>query len=398
MGDTGQSGERALRLVAACCRWPGGAERDAAVRLAAEGFADWPRFLAMVERHRVAGLVHAALPASGVAMPADAEHSLARLSADTRLHSLACAAETVRLQKLFDREGVGAVFFKGATAAQRIYGSPAIKHSKDVDFLVPAAQAQACVALLGGHGYTTWTPRRSLTAGQWRSLLRFGKEMSMVNPLVRVQIEPHWRLTGNPRFLAAPATATVPIGGRPIRTLEADDEFVYLCVHGAESGWCRLKWLADVNGWIAGASEAEVERLYRHAATHGVAASMAVALSLCADWFGREIPPRIAARVARSRALRAMRAIANANLRAATTALSWRVDTAMNLLLAATHGYLPHQLWQAMIALDDTLRFPLPRPLHGLYPVLRVPMALWRRVRRVRSSRAAPRTAEAQTA
>jgi len=375
----------ALRLIAAACRWPGDAARDCAVRAAAEDFGDWPELMRLIDRHRVPGLVQQALAAAGVVVPEPVRADLARAAGAVALKGMACAAETVRLQQLLDDAGIAVIFFKGVTLGARAYGSIALKHGKDVDCLIAAQDVRRCVALLEDHGYRLVVPRRQLTCRQWRILLRVDKEVVLVSK-AGVQVEVHWGLTGISRMLpSAPLVAAASRGdtlaGRAIAGFAPDDVFAYLCAHGAESGWSRIKWLADLNALIAPASPAELERLFRHAEMRGAGPATALALALCSDWFGRPLPPPAQAAMRSSFALRAMHAIAMANLRADDSALPWYRDTPMKLLLAATHGGLPGQLVRSMIAVDDAMRFQVPRPLYFLYPLLRVPSALLRKAR-----------------
>src|ERR1700722_4793543 len=57
-------------LVAACCRWPPSQSRNSAVQAAAAPVADWDAVVVAAQRQRVAGLVHDALLAAGVRLPA----------------------------------------------------------------------------------------------------------------------------------------------------------------------------------------------------------------------------------------------------------------------------------------------------------------------------------------
>jgi hypothetical protein len=376
----------ALRLLAASCRWPADATRDVGVRAAADGFDDWDALLSLVERHRVAGLVQQSLTAAGVAMPQRAQSQLAAAARAIARKSLACSAETVRLQQLLDDAGIPVVFFKGVTLAAQAYDAIAIKHGKDVDCLVSTDDARRCVTLLEANGYRLLTPRPRLSPRQWRVLLRFDKELSLLSERTGVQIELHWRLTGAGGLLpTAPLVAAAVrddnIAGRSISGFAPDDLFAYLCAHGAESGWCRLKWLADLNALTASASVDELARLQRHAERRGAGAAATLALALCAEYFGREIPEAVGEAMRRSALLRAMHAIVTANLRDPRAALPWHRDTPMFLLLAAAHGGVAAQLARSTVALDDAMRFPLPPPLYWFYPLLRLPFAFWRKAR-----------------
>ena len=55
----------AVELACACCMWPASDGRSQRVRAAA-GRVEWPKFLRVVARQRIAGLAQASLKAAGV--------------------------------------------------------------------------------------------------------------------------------------------------------------------------------------------------------------------------------------------------------------------------------------------------------------------------------------------
>jgi hypothetical protein len=52
-------------------------------------------------------------------------------------------------------------------------------------------------------------------------------------------------------------------GGVRVPTLADDELFAYLAVHGASSAWFRLKWIADLAGFLHEWEAARIERTYR---------------------------------------------------------------------------------------------------------------------------------------
>lgn len=208
----------------------------------------------------------------------------------------------------------------------------------------------------------------------------------MVHSRTRIMIEPHWRLVNNPRLLpsetlcAAAEKGSDEIAGAVIRTLHPDDLFAYLCVHGTACGWFRLKWLADLNALISEASPEELERLHHHAGSRGAGASAAVALSMCATVFDRAVPAAILERVGGLWSLRRLKALCLGCLHVETVSL-WR-SSSVSLLQATAEGSLLTQLDRMMIGIEDVIKYPLPRPLHFLYWVIRFPSWLLRRLRR----------------
>jgi hypothetical protein len=74
-------------------------------------------------------------------------------------------------------------------------------------------------------------------------------------------------------------------------SLNAAAHFVYICVHGAKSGWARLKWLADVDRVARGLSDEELAEATQIFEAHGLGRIGAASLSLSHKVLGTPIPP-----------------------------------------------------------------------------------------------------------
>lgn len=180
--------------------------------------ADWDDFRRVVVRHRIAGVVHRALerhPAAPV--PAATRAAVATMAAAIARENMVMALETARLQQAFDRAAIDVIFFKGVTLSQRAYGAITVKQGKDVDFVVAPEDAPHCIALLEREGYRLFVPRARLSERQWRDVRRFGMEAGMLHGVSGVQIEPHWRLSENPRLL--PLARMIPAADRDRATI-----------------------------------------------------------------------------------------------------------------------------------------------------------------------------------
>ncbi|UOK69469.1 nucleotidyltransferase family protein [Ancylobacter polymorphus] len=317
----------------------------------------------------------------------DAEHAGAApaLHAQAR-RNLALVAATVRLQRLFDAAGIEVIFFKGALVGQRAYGSLAVKHGKDIDFLVPPEDLAATFALLAGEGYQPVFPAAPLTAARIDALRDFQIEAVMVDPTRGVQLEPHWRLTENRRLLPlgplrAGAGKRESLGGVPIRGFHPDDEFAYLCVHGVRSGWFRLKWLADLHALLAGHAEEERLRLYRHAVGRGAGPAALLAYGLCRDLFALPVPAALA-RAVEAPLQRAMRRLCHASLGAnhPQTSLGQVLVLPMLHAVACGPAHIGSEFLRWGVNGQDVLELPLPRYLFFLYPLLRLPLWAGRQI------------------
>ena len=219
----------------------------------------------------------------------------------------------MRLQALLRIEGVPALFVKGAALAQLAYGTQALKHCRDIDLLVAPTDAERAFGVLEREGYRPVVPKGPLTPAQRRLVFRLHKDMELHHPERRLSVELHWRLIDNPVLLrsvsAASPTQTARVLNVELPTLADPLLFAYLATHGATHCWFRLKWLADLNAWLSGKSEAEVIGFYGCAEGLGVGACAGQALLLCRSLLGYRVPAPLEPRLA-GRKLRGMVAAA----------------------------------------------------------------------------------------
>ena len=356
------------------------------VRVAATGEFDWARFLRLIPRHRIGGLVFNALKTAAVDVPQEIRAALANEAQRNARQSIALAAETLRLQRALDAAGVPSLTLKGAPLAQMAYGLQALKQGRDVDIVVPATAAIEAFRVLEGNGYGLVLPARALNEAQRRALVRYGNEAEFVHEARHLRIDLHWQLAYNPALLRgvgaqSPACHVDVQGFGPVRTLRPDDHFAYLCVHGAYHRWSRLKWIADLNALLNAEACPDVLTLYRHACEKGAGRCARQALLLAHRLFGRPLPTGIKQEIeADARAV----GLTDLALEALTEETSRELSFPRHFQLGEGTTYVLSQLRIACVGLPDAIRFPLPPALHFMYPAMRLPMMLWRRANRSR--------------
>lgn len=377
------------RLVTACCRWPRGDARDAAVRAAAEPVLDWKRVERVTRRHRVYAQVHDALTHAGVAIPDGVAGELARAAQQTGMFALMMAREAARLQDAFDAVGCPALFVKGSSLAMLAYGELGLKWAWDIDLLTTPDGAAQGRAILEGLGYALIEPE-GLDERKLELFLGLGKECIFIHPDTRIAVELHWKLVDNPYLLpgigALSPARTVPIGGRALRTLEDTPLLAYLLVHGTRHAWSRLKWLADVAALLSRYPLDAIEPLYRELQTLQAGRAAAVGFLLCHDLLGLALPSDLLDEFRADRATRRLVATAHAALTYGGGEREVSTYTLPGFLTLVSHltvapGWRPF-LWELgakWTCSADRLALPLPRPLWFLYHVLRVPLWIWRR-------------------
>jgi hypothetical protein len=385
-----QALSREFLLAAACCRWPLSEEAYAAIRAAGGDAIDGSYFLQVVRRHRVAGLVYNALLSAGIDLPSSIAQELAARAQAIARQNMVMAAETIRLQSAFDAAQIPVIALKGISLAQLAYGFPELKHGRDIDLLVPLDRAEAALRLLERDDYALALPAKQLNEAQRRAVVHYGKEVEVVHRAGKVRVELQWRLTSNPLLLTgvdgnSPTQNVALADGGSIRTLELDDLVAYLCVHGAHHGWSRLKWLADFNALIAEKGSDDLVRLYRHAQAKGAGLCAGQALLLCHRLLQLKLPARLDEEFSENPRLEKLAAIA---MRAMTSPDESAPGIAgvtrgilMQFLLGQGWAYFAAQCRTASVGLADVIRIPLAPPLHFLYPILRLPLWFWRRLK-----------------
>lgn len=381
-----------FNLVAACCRWPRTAGSIDAIRRLATAGIDWAYFRQLIGYHRVGGLVRDGFAAAGVTPPAQFLKQLDSAASSIARNSLQLSAESVRLQHLFDREGISCFFLKGAALGQRAYGSIGLKHSWDIDLFVAQADAEATVDLLERAGYAPTSVYRTIDKPRLRYLLSYIKELPLMHSESRLVVEVTWRQANNYRLFNCLAgslpTKEIALSNHDtLRTLTDENLLVYLCVHGACHTWNRLKWLADMHALLVQFTPSELARLLQLARQRGSDFCVGQALLLCERIFDYRLPGELAVELHRSGrlnylvnvALKRLTATPAADL-AANRIASGAPTRLYSFLLGHGFVFLREQIRITLVQSVDVMMFPLPRRLFFLYPVLRIPFFLWRHV------------------
>jgi hypothetical protein len=379
-----------FQLAATCCRWPPSENRKTAVRAAAAGITDWNGFLRQVDRQRIAGLANDALSSADILLPPVIAQTLAAKAQRIALRNLSFAAETVRLQRIFVTANISILVLKGVALAQLAYGSLTIKHARDIDLLVPPNGAEAAMQILERAGYGLVLPAQKMNGKQRRALVTYGREAEFFHPSRGLRLELQWRAADNPYLLKginvhSAGQRVVLADDISVDTLRDDDLFAYLCVHGARHAWSRLKWLADLNALLV-TKDTDITALYHHAQGVGVGLCAGQALLLCHRLLDLQLSPALLDKLQTNRRIEKLAAIAMGVMTTPHTetevdggAIGVTRGVLRQFLLGEGRGYFVAQFKAIAVGLDDAIYLPLPQRLHFLYPLLRLPLWLWRR-------------------
>jgi Uncharacterised nucleotidyltransferase len=245
------------------------------------------RLLILAARHRVEGLVAAAL---GKRAPEALREAARRIAS----HNLQSAVESRRVLREFEAAGVDILFLKGLTVGALAWPRPMAKSSWDIDVLVAPETLSLAGKALVRLGYRLSRPSSFSQLGSWH---RRVKESEWVLDANRIHLELHSRVIENPTLFPGAGLGTprqwVPMpGGGELPTFSPAPLFAYLCVHGATSAWFRLKWLADLAALMHRAGPRQVEAWIDEASAVTHPRIVGLAMILTEQVFGPLVPAR----------------------------------------------------------------------------------------------------------
>jgi len=359
------------------------ADRTAQIVALATAGVDWTCVERIAARHRVSGLVREALAHAGLAVPPGIAGRAHRIMTS----ALRNTGEALRLQALLEKAGIEPLFLKGSALAMRAYGTIVVRDSVDIDMVVPAGDVARAWDLLEQAGYVMTAPARPLPPGPLRIYQAISKDSAHFHRERRIRLELHWRLSdaGGDAGMPPPSQhRLVPIpGAGALRTLADGPLFAYLCMHGSGHAWARLKWLADIAALI-GTSADGGAALWAEAQARGATRPAASAIMLANAMLGTPLPPGFVP--PRSTRLTLLNRLASRVMTAGGGAREL-ADTPWNSVVEPSATLLTLSRWRdawaqvrrVAIPAEDIVLLRLPPGLGLLYPVLRLPLWIWKR-------------------
>lgn len=345
----------------------------------------------VARRHQVSALVAARLAEQGREVPP----RLARQAQHARQRAMRQLALSLDLADALNAAGIAYAFLKGLTLSQRAFGSPLLRSAVDIDLLVPRGAVAQAWQVLDRLGLARITPAADLSGARLALYCRASKDSIHHHPASGITVELHWRMSDELARSELPSPAELGLTelspGRAVPVLDDCAQFLLLCTHGAAHGWARLKWLADVAALLHRSADGGAA-LWHNARTQGAAIPAASAILLGQELFGLTPPPHFAA----PRALRLglllrlsrtmLRAGQGAQELEATRWRGWAEMLAKALVVTGVRGPIA-VLRRLALSGEDVASTALPPTLYWLYPVLRVPLLVRRRLTRAQRLR-----------
>jgi hypothetical protein len=287
-------------LLLACCAAPCGDEHGERIRNILSRPLDWERTLQLVDHHRVVPQVYSELSALSDMVPVQFLDALRFRYQDNARKTLWFTAELVRIVGYLESVGIKGLPYKGPVLAQTLYCEVTQRQFGDLDILILPAdvlKAKAALLELGYKPGIDLAPRRELACVE-TAYVKSGYEYSFSAAHGSNLLELQWRIL--PRFYSVDFDVAeffervdeIAVGGRPMRTLQAEDLLLVLCVHAAKHVWVQLSWLCDI-AQLAELRELDWNAIQDEASRLGIERIVTVTLVLTQKLLGSNLPPQI---------------------------------------------------------------------------------------------------------
>lgn len=144
------------------------------------------------------------------------------------------------------------IVLKGIPLAANYYASRFHRHARDVDILIESENIMKVAQWLVSNGYHMQSDYLQFNRKQQSDYLEQNHHFCFYGQSTTLPqvIELHWRCRSSvDSFSFDPFAAGAPLLKTHldrIFTMDHLEQFIYLCVHGTEHRWYRLKWLLDL--------------------------------------------------------------------------------------------------------------------------------------------------------
>jgi hypothetical protein len=244
----------------------------------------WHDALTIAERHGVAMLL-------AQSTPSVAPDAWARNTIERALH---LARQLRTLIRALNASGIEVIPVKGPALALTAYGDAARRGvSGDLDLVVRPHDFQRALSCLLACGYVrdegSFDP--AYEQEQWQ-----GEAHLLPPTLPAAMVELHTELIGSPK--TAPLNLdevfsrarTSTVFGVPMLVMAAEDQLLYLCLHGARHHWSRLLWVCDIDAIIRCDPSIDWHAVASRAASIDATRRVALGLHLAHTLLGTHLP------------------------------------------------------------------------------------------------------------
>lgn len=184
--------------------------------------------------------------------------------------------ELVKISEELARQNIPFVNLKGPVLSAQLYGDITYRQYRDIDMLTSHSRVEAFEQVLFNMGYKRHSPDFEPTPRQKRFLHGRVNEFIYQHSENHTLVEVHWRLFNQKSsmyqytnyFLSNHQEYNLQDYTFPV--LAKTDNFIYLCIHGANHAWINLHWLRDMAAFTYQMTEQDFDEVFKQAKNFGL--------------------------------------------------------------------------------------------------------------------------------
>jgi hypothetical protein len=205
-------------------------------------------------------------------------------------------AELLRIMKLFEKNGIHALAFKGPALAHMAYGDITLRQFGDLDIYVQKSDIARIARILEKDKYDA---RVDLKFFNNDAFLNVNSDVQFYRESGNILIEIHWTVFRN-TFSSTMKNidlwdkpSIVHIQNKTLYTFKTETLLLYLCMHGSKHTWERIEWITDIDRLIRAADTLDWDEVYRLARIADGVTMLELGLLLSSELFNTPLSENI---------------------------------------------------------------------------------------------------------
>ncbi len=209
-------------------------------------------FIKLLQRHKLLPLGEALLQE----LSGEGKAKLKAHLVEWAARSMLLFQELQVIRKLAKDHQLDIICVKGPLLAWQLYGTFHSRYYTDLDIIVSQVDLLIFADLLQANGYTLQIPEKGTGLIDWEEHGKYNNDIVLYHSGRNIHLEVHFgihieQLLGkNEAALILKGTKIFSINGSDFLTLGNEENFLYLCLHGAKHMFFRLCWLGDLAAFL----------------------------------------------------------------------------------------------------------------------------------------------------
>jgi hypothetical protein len=198
---------------------------------------EWHAAFNLAEEEKVLPLFLSRLAQSGTELSEELQTRIKESQRNAAIEGFFWQSELKSLLRAFAAAAIPVIPLKGPFFAQRVYGAVAMRRCHDLDILVHRNDIARAAAVLTSLGCVQFERRDDYDLKWLHGSSKIELHFDVANPLeFNFDMDTAWKRATLDTF-----------AGEPAWKMSADDELLFLCLHGVRHRFERLGYIADIS-------------------------------------------------------------------------------------------------------------------------------------------------------